>query len=86
MADLGKLYRCTLCQTIREQESGPGCRAKGDKCGFQAGAVEAIDATPGAFKAMWRQNNAGSVRGLTWGIVLVSVILLVIGGIRMAGG
>ncbi len=86
MADLGKLYRCTLCRHLRDADAPTACKAKGDRCGFVTGAVENVDATPGAIKAMWRQNNASSVGALTWAIVGISVVLIGLAGIRMMGG
>ena len=81
MSGLAVLYRCTLCGTLREASGPVPCR-RGAACGVATGAVEEVEATARAIKAMWRQSHGGTVRALTWAIVGVSLVLLALAGLR----
>lgn len=50
------------------------------------GDVEALNPTPHLIKQMWRQDNPGMVRSMTLGIVALSLVLIVLAGLRAVQG
>lgn len=85
MSGLEAIYRCRFCRRLRDNDRREACAARGDGCGFMTGDVEALNPTPHLIKRMWRQDNPSVVRGVTWAIVGISVVLIALAAIRAAG-
>ena len=86
MSGLETIYRCNPCRRLRDTDRREACAANGDACGFMTGDVEALNPSPHLIKQMWRQDNPSMVRGVTWGIVGVSLVLIIVAVMRAAGG